>query len=710
MNNIHRQNLLETLLADLHIRLETVATYPQAFVRLAANWLGYSELDEERHFVDGAGDRGIDFWYASDASFEIFQVKSHDLGMSSQISTHRFSSQGVQDIQRAINYLTDENATTSNNSKLKELRKEWEYTISSRRMADVEIPFQVGANLILFGDGLTGPAQQELDSLIAAQKGPITYKDVLIEFHIRLYTIDDVIMARWRGDNREWKDKNGQRRNTIQLTPREQTGGPQWIPGRHNAVFYCRASDLVQAFEDFGYQLFEPNVRAHIRKSRVNDAIKNSLMHATSRREFQYLNNGLTITCKSYTNPKENRPYFRVTEPGIVNGLQTMVALHEAYSELNPQDREHFAQHCYVLVRLLSSQAVQDINKVVLASNTQNPMQARNLRSNTAEQIFYERLFAKLGWFYERKQGAWDAFSSDPLRWRTLPGLKKKHFQVGSGRRLRHRVVDNEQLAQTWLSFIGFSNEAVHNKRFIFEEDYWYELAFLRRIPQHASTYNFSPSTAQEIWTDNAPSHSLMLSSYFAREYAIRVSLSSRENREQACERLGIDPNQIPKEQLDSRLAADDEYLLEQVLSAMSYVFVDFLGYVLFRSVGEIIHDKGFKLLTNGSFKHLKETGDYDQLVQGTRAGVVEQDDILAIIWFAFRHTIDQLMAGQWKQSYQTARNRTRFNHSNDTRTRILRQIDELDKFMSRSQLTQVWAAGIPSRVGLFRYFESILS
>ena len=54
--------------------------------------------------------------------------------------------------------------------------------------------------------------------------------------------------------------------------------------------------------------------------------------------------------------------------------------------------------------------SVSDISRMVRATNTQNPMQPRNLLSNNSEQVLFEKLFAELGWFYERKQRSNIAF------------------------------------------------------------------------------------------------------------------------------------------------------------------------------------------------------------------------------------------------------------------------------------------------------------
>jgi len=697
--------ILEALRDNLLEKTETGFTEYQAFNRIAAEWLGFEELDEE-NFVDAGGDRGVDFWFASDSGFEIFQVKSHRLGASGEIQTELFDNEGVKDLPRIKALLMDETASKSDNTKVRRFKQEWDSAIARRRIGEQKDPFQVLVGLVLFGDGLTDPAQIEYDSVNKLLRQTQEYKGIPVEFRPKLFTIDDVVNARWRQDNREWRDRSLRRRDSVDLHP-ESVG--KWISGTQSTIFYCKAIDLIRAFDDFGYQIFEPNVRAHVGKTKVNMAIKESLMHSSSRREFKFLNNGLTITCSSYSNPTENRPSFRVKEPGVINGLQTVVSVHEAYSELPSEEQDDLERNCYVLVRLLTDKAVKDIISVVLASNTQNPMQARNLKSNTTEQVHFEKLLAEMGWFYERKQGSWEAFSKEPRRWRTLSSYRKANFQFTTGGRARARKIDNQLLAQTWFSFTGFSDEAVHNKRDLFDRDDWYQLLFLRRTNAHGADLNYDPLAAREECVPEAPSPALMLVSYLAREFAKAASLSAKESREKASQRLRIDPSLISKEELESKLAGDKEYLLDQVLNGMSFVFTEFLGYILFKAFGAKVHNIAARLLQNRSLKQLKETNDFDIVAGYVRDENIQKDDLLAIAWFAFRHTIQQMMATPWKENYLRARSRTRFNHDKETRTSIYKELDEVNKFMEEEQLTRFWAAGIPANTGLYNFFQKTL-
>ena len=87
--------------------------------------------------------------------------------------------------------------------------------------------------------------------------------------------------AAWREENRDWIDIAGDRHGTIRLTPMRQANKRDYMNDNSSAIFYCLASDLFRAYDDFGYQIFEPNVRANIKNSKVNSAIEESASHKT---------------------------------------------------------------------------------------------------------------------------------------------------------------------------------------------------------------------------------------------------------------------------------------------------------------------------------------------------------------------------------------------------------------------------------------------
>src|SRR5690606_37094552 len=144
-----------------------------------------------------------------------------------------------------------------------------------------------------------------------------------------------------------------------------------YINDQFGAVFYCRAVDLVRAYDEHGYILFAANVRANIKKSKINNSIRATVSRRRGRHEFRFLNNGVTVICSGYRKPSDGRSTFRLHNPNIVNGLQTVVALHTAYyKELSPEDQRDFEDNCYVLARVLDTSAASrvDVDAIVLAT------------------------------------------------------------------------------------------------------------------------------------------------------------------------------------------------------------------------------------------------------------------------------------------------------------------------------------------------------
>ena len=698
--SILRSNFEATLADSLRAYSEELGlSATDALNRVSAQWLGYDLEDEQ--FVDGSGDCGIDFWFVHTNGFDIFQTKMHDLAPDGSIQRGRFDGSGIRDLQRARSFLLSDAPIESLNPRLQPLRSRWDFTIAGRRDTQEPDPVVVNLILLVLGDGLTPPAELELQRFSTSLQTADSFAGIPIGFKPALYTLDTLIDARWREQNREWRDVTGRKRSSITLSPHDA----EFVGGTKDVVFFCKAMDLVSAYHEFGYQIFEPNVRAHIRKSRVNAAIEESVRHRGSRHEFRLLNNGVTITCTGYSRPTENRAHFVVREPGVVNGLQTVVALHSGYQKLPLPDKEDFEANCLVLVRLLQQNAVADINRVVLTTNNQNPMQPRNLVSNRAEQIYYEQLFAERGWFYERKEGAWDAFSSDPQRWRTLPNRRPKHFHAPSTRgRPRIKKVDNEDLAQTWLSFIGFSREAANFKRELFD-DKWYEFVFLRQLPAHAAEYQYQLERAQADCIKQAPDVDLLLLSWLTRELARALAPSAKQNREEALVRLGIVPSSISKEQLEVQLAQDFDYAFGQVLRGSSLLFSETFGYMLYRAIGNP-NGKGSRVLAKGTLRHLKDSFDLEATSRSISTDEADQSDILAVAWGAFTYILTTLLEGPWRESYRAAPVKSRFLLSPDTRARIAKELDHLDDYLSKRELARSWAAAIQRGQGLYGFIR----
>lgn len=190
---------------------------------------------------------------------------------------------------------------------------------------------------------------------------------------------------------------------------------------------------------------FDENVRVYLKKSsKINKAIKET---ATSKEAFRffYYNNGITITCSEFKYPKTVRsPILELKDFQIVNGCQTIHALHEALKE-NPE----CLNETDLLVRIYETKNEELIGSISEFTNSQNPVASRDLRSNDFTQRKYEAdLKNTFQFFYERKKGM---FSDRP----------------------KQQIIDAEKAAQAVMAFIlGKPAEAKDEKRRIFSDKY----------------------------------------------------------------------------------------------------------------------------------------------------------------------------------------------------------------------------------------------
>jgi hypothetical protein len=494
---------------------EEELSFDDAFSRVALDILGYESGVQS----DGRGDFGVDYWIVEERTATVFQFKSHDFTESFN-ADFTADSKILTDLPRIDSLLRHvDDVPSEANARVQDFVKELRNAIHRYGLStnSSEGAFEITVFFCCLAKDFTKQAKTEFDR-ISADKEIIAgnYK-----LHVTTVPIliDELIAERWRESNTDWRTSDGKRDDRIELRVCGDI-----ISSAKSVVFFTKAIDLITAFDRFGYQMFEPNVRCELKRSKVNEAIRESIKRNRGRKEFKHLNNGITLISASFQkSSKQSGNVIRVTQPGVINGLQTVKSIHDAYDELNDKEKETFDQDCELLVRLHTREAVGDYKDLVKSTNNQNPMQPRNLRSNDPEQVYFEALFADMKWFYERKEGAWKAFQSDSALWGSLRGKRVSDFKVDGSKLIRN--IDNLEMAQAWLSFIGFSNEAIHSKRDIFSDERFYDVVFKRRIVKHGYDYNFSffdPAVRGDA-QDQAPNPQTLLLSELLREIAGRL-------------------------------------------------------------------------------------------------------------------------------------------------------------------------------------------
>lgn len=250
---------------------------------------------------------------------------------------------------------------------------------------------------------------------------------------------------------------------------------------QHNYhYFLAPAGDLFRAFIDYGWRLFDLNVRYEIRNSPVNGDIVKSLSSSYGRKSFHHFNNGLIIVADN-VGFKDGGEQVKLKNAQIVNGLQTVKSIYNAVTT-QAASLEALDSNCFVQVKVIQNNVPEFVSQVVQATNNQNPMSRRNLRSNSREQGIIQTKFSgsEPRWFYQRKQGEWDSLTSESGQYfKMLTHYPVKDFRPERSKK-RGRVIDNRDLAKAWLAFIGFPDWAGDRTSHFFDKDDVYRIAFMR--------------------------------------------------------------------------------------------------------------------------------------------------------------------------------------------------------------------------------------
>lgn len=162
-------------------------------------------------------------------------------------------------------------------------------------------------------------------------------------------------------------------------------------------------AEIYHLIEEFGDALFEKNIRRYLGRNAVNEGIINTLTDQQDRANFFFFNNGITMICDQFGyNGLQNQDWIvKMKRLQIINGGQTCKTIYQVMKE---HPNEDFSQ-VYVLVRLYEVSDDEDIIRAITyATNSQNPVDFRDLKSNDDCQKLLERGAADLGYSYKRKR------------------------------------------------------------------------------------------------------------------------------------------------------------------------------------------------------------------------------------------------------------------------------------------------------------------
>ena len=323
----------------------------------------------------------------------------------------------------------------------------------------------------------------------------------------------------------------------------------------------------------------------------------------------------------------DSQDYITINDFQVINGCQTVVSIYRAFDRISNDKLKvsDFDERCLVQIKVIqrSKETMDMIDQIIVSTNNQNPMSMRNLKSNTEEQKAIKNMFYHLPkrWFYQRKDGEFDALKSGLVEG---PMFRKDDYKdKGSS---AFRVIDNQDLAKTWTCFCGFSNKVMMTSDF-FKDNKMYERIY-KRYPNDKLWHDFlDPEIDIEPEDDyfeiKQPTAEEYLISYliwgFIREYSVKPV----RNRELALRR-GVKAKKLqvnnrneitsPQEDQARYLVEDPEYMINNIINNSKEVMLEMYSFSLAQKYGT-----GFeaikKILTNTPLSELNSSPDFKSFV-----------------------------------------------------------------------------------------------
>ena len=146
-------------------------------------------------------------------------------------------------------------------------------------------------------------------------------------------------------------------------------------------------------------ELFTTNVRDFAGSAAaINSAIRNTLS-VNSPTAFWWMNNGVTVIVDKAVYQSDNA--YLLSNPQIVNGLQTSNVIHEAFGDgiITPKRLRES-----VLIRVISELDPKARESIIQGTNNQAPVTSVQLYANDELQLQIETFLETKGWFYERRR------------------------------------------------------------------------------------------------------------------------------------------------------------------------------------------------------------------------------------------------------------------------------------------------------------------
>ncbi len=307
--------------------------------------------------------------------------------------------------------------------------------------------------------------------------------------------------AKWNDQAQNWIDQSGfaddqviwihynhdsivavlQRKKTVDDSVRLQ--GKAVIEDfnfRRVLVGKVAVTEIAELFNRHSDLLLERNIRRYLglHSNRVNLAIHETLVDKEKRGDFYFFNNGITMICKKFRHNALQGENYQLKLEGmqIINGGQTCKTIQQTLYPSQKQLFNESFENVYVLLRIyeLSEDDQDFVRDITYATNSQNPVDLRDLRSNDGIQKQLEIGIKDLGYTYKRKReegGGGSSVITSSIVAESVLAIWRKRPQQAKFRRKEHfgklyNAIFNElNAAQALLATMIFRHVENERKR-----------------------------------------------------------------------------------------------------------------------------------------------------------------------------------------------------------------------------------------------------
>lgn len=165
------------------------------------------------------------------------------------------------------------------------------------------------------------------------------------------------------------------------------------------------ATELARLVDNHDSRLFEKNIRRYLglKGNRVNESIAATLRDPFERPNFYFYNNGITMVCSQFRHNALSSADWRVQvkDMQIVNGGQTARTIQQIALQVGAA-----IDLADVLVRIYEVEQDDDalVEAITFATNSQNPVDLRDLKANDSIQQALAASIESLGYEYRAKR------------------------------------------------------------------------------------------------------------------------------------------------------------------------------------------------------------------------------------------------------------------------------------------------------------------